>query len=346
VGGEIFELSFYPMRIVGNLMRKAGALFFVALNLFISTAHATPPANPTNFVATATSPRDIHLSWVDNATDETGYVISQGSAAGSYNFVGWYPVPDLQSFDTGACPGVTKYFKLQAYKRYADRTYEYSAALTTSVTPPNAVPLTPEEFQAFPISATQIRASLGNGGIPCGVDGWKIQRSTSPTSGFVTVGTISTIMYFDDTPPAVKTVYYYRAIAYNVMGDSIPTAAVAASIDRPATPTDLTAVESGTKTQISLAWNNSSFNAEGYTLERSTSAFFSPTTVVVTKTTGYTTGYNWYTDTPPTPNTIYYYRVKSFNSLGTSDYSAPAQVTFGTINTTTPLPPVNVRVIP
>ena len=43
------------------------------------TVNGSAPAAPSGLQATAISPTEIQLTWTDNATNETGFVVSDGT---------------------------------------------------------------------------------------------------------------------------------------------------------------------------------------------------------------------------------------------------------------------------
>jgi alpha-tubulin suppressor-like RCC1 family protein/fibronectin type 3 domain-containing protein len=81
-------------------------------------------------------------------------------------------------------------------------------------------------------------------------------------------------------------------------------------------PSGLTAIAMST-TQIDLSWTDNSPNASGFEIERS---LITNTTYTLLATVS--RGINIYSDTPITPYSTYYYRVRAFNPIGDrSDWS-------------------------
>lgn len=87
-------------------------------------------------------------------------------------------------------------------------------------------------------------------------------------------------------------------------------------------PTSLTATAISSSS-ISIAWTDNATNEDGYQIERS----FDGATFTEIATT--TANISSYTDTALTPATIYYYRVRAFNTEGMSIYSNVSGVATG-----------------
>jgi len=76
----------------------------------------SPPATPTNLVATAHSSTRIDLNWQDNATDEGGYELwrSTTGAAGTYTKRSTLAANSQSTSDTGLSPGTQYCYKVLA----------------------------------------------------------------------------------------------------------------------------------------------------------------------------------------------------------------------------------------
>ena len=138
---------------------------------------------------------------------------------------------------------------------------------------------------------------------------------------FIEVGTVNAnVATFDDNTIEPKTQYRYRVCAYNADGDSAYSNVVQVTTQdsAPDAPSQLAAtVVSSTK--ISLSWVDNSSNESGFKLQRSLDAGFNnPVTIALAADT---MGYD---DTGLLPNTIYYYRIYTFNNIGNSAYSNTA----------------------
>ncbi|AZZ35454.1 hypothetical protein CIK05_01110 [Bdellovibrio sp. qaytius] len=100
-----------------------------------------------------------------------------------------------------------------------------------------------------------------------------------------------------------------EALVDSVVATTIPTA-----------PSSLTATRDGTAptTTINLSWADNSADESGFNIERSlNNVTFTSMTVTAASSTSYA-------DSSASQNTLYYYRVSSVNSAGSSSYTAVA----------------------
>ncbi len=301
--------------------------------LWAESAQAAPNA-PTNLVQTLISPTEVRLTWNDNSSDEDGFYVSY-SGGGS----GARMVPANSSstatYNDSVCPGKTKTYSVAAF----NATGISASSNSINVTPPQISPGTPSDVSAAPHTSASHQIYIRWDFTSCNTTTTKIERSTS--SSFTTLTQLGPApegqnWWYDNPPLPDRTIYYYRLRGSNSAGDSLPSETVSASIDRPLPPASLGAWIKST-TQIDVGWENYTGNVDRYILERSTSSSFSsPTVFTITGGNVYS-----YTDTPPTPNIDYYYRLKSQNNLGDSDYvpnSSPGlKVRFGTPSAPTAL---------
>ncbi|MEI7980237.1 MAG: DNRLRE domain-containing protein [Bacteroidota bacterium] len=69
---------------------STGTIIFSSREAYVNrpelviTVNPTPPAPPTNLIASATSSSQINLTWTDNASNETGYKVERKSGAGAF----------------------------------------------------------------------------------------------------------------------------------------------------------------------------------------------------------------------------------------------------------------------
>ena len=93
------------------------------------------PAAPTNLFAGSGSPALANLTWTDNATDETKYLVEiAGSADGPFSLIAVLD-PDSANYDDGGLtPGNTYFYRVRAYNgNFSD--YSNVASVTTPIVP-------------------------------------------------------------------------------------------------------------------------------------------------------------------------------------------------------------------
>jgi hypothetical protein len=92
------------------------------------------PAAPSNLVATTISSTQINLTWIDNSTNETGFVLEKKIGTGSYSTVA-SPFQNATSYpNTVLTPGTTYTYRIKATNASGDSTYSNEATATTQAT--------------------------------------------------------------------------------------------------------------------------------------------------------------------------------------------------------------------
>ncbi|MEK7122853.1 MAG: fibronectin type III domain-containing protein, partial [Patescibacteria group bacterium] len=327
----------------------------------------TLPAAPTNLVASGVTAAEISLTWTDSATNEDHYILERSLDGTTYT---QYKIlaRDTRTFNDGLPPQepltrLTRYYyRLAAVNAAGQSAYASADAQTRVITvcfgsvPQSAPTLT----SATALSDREIQLSWTN---PAN-NGYAfiIERSTDnatfapvKTSGENTASTIDT---FNLT---ASTKYYYRILAHNCKGNSVPsnvkdvTTLVAGGgsggttppggscdddnectsgdcengtctepVTLPAAPTNL--VASGvTAAEISLTWTDSATNEDHYILERSLDGTtYTQYKILARDTRTFNDGLP--PQEPLTRLTRYYYRLAAVNAAGQSAYaSADAQ---------------------
>jgi Tfp pilus assembly protein PilX len=273
-------------------------------------ASSSPPASPSNLLATSVSSNQINLSWQDNSNNETGFRIERKVAGGAYapiNSVGSYTA---EYPDGGLLQNTTYYYRVIAYNSSGDSTSysneAYATTYPTSLNPPSGL-------VAAPVSYNQINLSWqDNSG---GEIGFKIERSTSGRA-YEEIGTApASTTYYADSGLASDTNYCYRVRAYtDAVYSDYSSAACTGTLTIPLPPANL-AANPASKSEIVLTWWDMSFNETEFKIERNTSAS-GPYVEIGTVGPGVTS----YSSSGLDEGTTYFYRVKAHNGEGDSAY--------------------------
>jgi subtilisin family serine protease len=153
-------------------------------------------------------------------------------------------------------------------------------------------------------------------------NGFKIERSEDGVA-FNQIDSVGPgVSTYSDTGLAENTPYWYQVRAYNTGGDSAHSNVATDTTPScppgpPIAPADLAAKVRG-KSKIALTWKDNSNNENGFAIERRTDG----TSFAEIDTIGANT--ISYVDTGVSPKTLYYYRVRAYNSNGNSNYSNTA----------------------
>ncbi len=201
---------------------------------------------------------------------------------------------------------------------------------------PSPTPVAPTGLTAAAASSTQINLAWTDNAT--NEAGYRIERS-SDNVNFTQIAQLqnANVTTYQNTGLTAPATFYYRVRAYNNAGNSgySNVADALISTTTPAAPTNLTATVKGA-TQIDLAWQAGSTNANTYKIERATGIGGTLTwseigTTSVTVTTYQSTGL--------TATTGYSYRVRAYSTnSGNSAYSNVATGTTQAV-TTAPSPP-------
>jgi fibronectin type 3 domain-containing protein len=207
-------------------------------------------------------------------------------------------------------PGTTYYYRVKAYNAYGESIPSNEQNVIITGIPVSLIITT--------ISSSQVDLSWTD--TADNESGFKIERSVSTNTNYTLLAVLGmNITSYTDISVTQGNTYYYRVTAYNIYGDSTYSSEVSVTLP-PAIPTNLT-LTPASSSQINLSWTD--VNGEtGYEIERSTNGI----TYALLSTLNADT--ILYSDTPLTPNTNFYYRIKAYNAGGYSDYSSE-------INTTT-----------
>ena len=153
-----------------------------------------------------------------------------------------------------------------------------------------------------------------------------LERSLDGTLFSEVLTTAANVTNATEAGLLANTTYYYRVRAVNAKGASdysaVAAATTIAAASLPLAPADLLAEANNGlefyRSQIVLHWRDRSSNSSSFLIERSTDGLsFAPLTTVGANMTHFL-------DRGLDSATVYYYRVRGWNGLGTSTPSAPA----------------------
>jgi hypothetical protein len=261
---------------------------------------------PTGFSATAVG-TTANLSWLDNADNETGYVLQRSTNS---NFTGATTInldSDATSFtDTGLATDTTYHYRLQATDGSVFSSYASGSASTQ-----------PAEVVATATAAgtSQVNLAWTN---PNTESGFRVDRSTDGGATWTNIATLgANVTSYADSACSAGTTYAYRVVSLNGAGSATSATASATTAVSlvPLAPSGLTHTAI-TRTNITLTWTDNATNESGYVVQRSANGGRSWSTVVTLKanTTQRTVG-------GLSRNKTYSFRVRATNAYGASGWS-------------------------
>jgi hypothetical protein len=175
------------------------------------------------------------------------------------------------------------------------------------------VPSPPTNLAVTPFSVSQIDLSWTDNS--SGETGFRIERKTGSTGTYNQIATANADeTSYSNTGLDEATTYYYRVAAYNPSGSS-GYSNEANTATFPAAPTELSATGVSIS-QINLSWTDNSSGEEGFRIERrrETETTYSQVATVTANVTSYS-------DTGLSNGTLFYFRVRAYNSSANSGYS-------------------------
>lgn len=184
------------------------------------------------------------------------------------------------------------------------------------VAPPSL--LKPVNLATTAVSAVQVAIKWLDGS---GETSYAVERKTGSGGSWAQIGsTTVSATTFTDSSVSVGNIYYYRVTAVNGSLSSPASDEIAVPVTVPAIPSPLIAVPNSSSA-ITLTWPNVDFES-GYKIERGTSAT-GPWTQINAPTADVVT----FQSTGLTQNTTYFFRIRSTNAIGDSDYSEVVSAT-------------------
>lgn len=283
-----------------------------------------PPA-PVATSGTEIEPNSFYANW-EAAERAVGYTLDVATDSEFTSFVSGYEDLDVENVltwlvDSNISAGNVYYYRVRAYNNGGSSTNSNTIAITTTLLAPLATDATNLAADSF---SANWNASIGATGYR--LDVATDSEFTEFVSGYEDLNVNNVLTFSVDSNISAGTTYYYRVRAYNIDTTSTDSNTISL-LTVPAAPvaTAATNIESDS---FSANWNSST-GAAGYRLDVALDNGFS----------SFVSGYNnlnvnnvvtYSVDSNIDPDTDYYYRVRAYNTGGTSTNS-------NTISLTTPI---------
>jgi hypothetical protein len=284
----------------------------------------TPPAAPTDLTGTVFYGPQVQLSWMDNAVDETGFIIERSDDGGAFAQI------DTLAALTGT--GIVTYLDatVQPGHTYEYRVYTLNGGGSSDLS--NVVTLVIAPAPAAPTNlVTTVQGSLTTGSRvrlvfrDNAVDETSFVVERSENGGAFTYlaalpprANRGNVTYYDNLALGGQ-IYEYRVFTVNGPSPSGYSNVAAASVPPvPADPSNFigTTRITGTTTRIDLSWTDNSNNESRFVIQRATDPGFA------TDLTTYNRGANntAFAQTGLPFGVTYYYRIMAQNIYGQSNW--------------------------
>jgi len=181
------------------------------------------PTTPNNLAATTGGPGQVNLTWTDNSTNETGFMLERATDDDfTAGVVSVTIVANATTYtDITVVAGKRYHYRLRAYNALgvSDPSDPVAVNASTSIQAPPA----PANLAARALSSTQVRLSWSTTGTD--QTGFTVERSldsafTTGLTRFTLPAEVSVYMTYVDTTVLASTRYYYRIFATNSVGQS------------------------------------------------------------------------------------------------------------------------------
>ncbi|MEI8350433.1 MAG: fibronectin type III domain-containing protein, partial [Candidatus Omnitrophota bacterium] len=283
---------------------------------------------PSNLAATAVSTSQINLTWHDNSSDETGFIVERKTGTTEFAPIATLDANVHAYHNTRLAANTTYYYRVRAFNAKGNSKFSNVVpASTGAVTAPTA----PSNLTAAANGSDKIDlAWIDNAN---NEDGFRLHHSTDGTT-FTELttkpsqsGTGGTVTY-QHTGLTAGSTHYYKVLAYNAGGNSNftnPVGPIITPTDTPAAPGNLSAAANGSD-KIDVGWIDNANNEDGFRLHHSTdgTTFTELTTKPSQSGTGGTVTYQ---HTGLTAGSTHYYKVLAYNANGNSGFTTTAQAT-------------------
>jgi titin len=279
-----------------------------------SATTAAPPAAPTGLAATAVASSRVNLTWVDNATNETGYKVERSADGASFTQIAQLGA-NVTGYTSTALDATTAYtYRVRAYEGTANYS-DYSNAASATTLPP---PAPPSNLVATAVSPSRIELAWTDASTY--EQGFRLERSTDGVNFTLLVSPAANATTYPNTSLIAGQTYTYRIRAYDGANNSGYSNVAAATTETLAAPSGLSATPVSSS-RIDLAWTDNATNELGYKVDRSADG------VTFSQIAQLAANVTTYANVSLPAATTYHYRVRAYDGANVSAYSSTASAT-------------------
>ncbi len=185
------------------------------------TTLPAPPLAPTGLQAKAAASNSIRLTWADNASDETGYVVERSLDGQNWSKVATLAANAVSYTNTGLSANKLYRFRVYALKDALLSAFSNTAQAQTLPLSPSA----PTGLKASSVSTTAVLLSWTD--TSANETGFKVLRSTDGVHWTVVATAPANSKSIKAPKPPRGQTYYYAIVATNKGGDSAKSLPVA-----------------------------------------------------------------------------------------------------------------------
>ena len=280
------------------------------------------PGTPNNLAGQAISSSRIDLSWVDNASNETSYLLERApdnaGSPGTFAQSASLPAGSTAYSNTGLNANTRYWYRIRAAN--ATDSSAYSAQLSISSLQGLVAPTS---LAAAVISAAQINLSWTDN--TTSETAYTVERAPDNAGAAGTYAAIATLAAnstsYSDATLTQNTRYWYRVRASNALDISPYSNQVSGTTPLlpPAPPTGLQA-NGSSASRVDLSWTDNASTETSYLIEQAPDNAGSAGTFSQIGSVG--ANVVTFSSNGLAPSTRYWYRVRASNAAGNSAYSA------------------------
>lgn len=217
--------------------------------------------HPTQLGITAVSVDQVGLSWEDNSTAETAYIVERKTGQGGFEQLDLLAANSNSYIDTNVLPLSTYTYRVIATDGggLSDPTNEVSAN-----TPNLPVPGSPSGLVASLIDSSHVALTWTDNSID--ETGFRVERMVGEGGWSELFQTSANTTLFQDAEVGELETFSYRVVAFNEGGDSSPSNE--AAVFFPFNPPSNLVAQSSSSSRIDLTWDDNSLVGAGYRIER------------------------------------------------------------------------------